>query len=230
MKRICLSILMLVAVAFAPAGAAAAGPRSLLKVLIVDGQNNHDWRATTPILKRALETSGLFQVDVATTGPDDTSDFKPEFSRYQAVLSNYNGADWPQETQRALVEYVKNGGGLVIVHAADNSFPNWKEFNQMIGLGGWGGRNEKSGPYLRLRDGKLVRDDKPGPGGHHGAQHDFLITVRSTDHPITAGIPPPGCTPKTSFTVCCAGRPKTSMCWPPPMPIRRKVGAVSRSR
>jgi uncharacterized protein len=60
----------------------------------------------------------------------------------------------------------------------------------MIGLGGWGGRNEKSGPYLRLRDGRVVRDSKPGPGGHHGTQHDFQVVVRSSDHPITAGMPP----------------------------------------
>jgi len=169
--------------------ATAAQGKDLIKVLIVDGQNNHDWKATTPLLKQSLETAGLFHVDVATSGPKDTAGFKPDFARYQVVLSNYNGADWPKETEQALVDFVKNGGGLVIVHAADNSFPNWKEFNQMIGLGGWGGRTEKSGPYVRFKDGALVRDTKPGPGGHHGTQHDFLVTVRSPNHPITAGMP-----------------------------------------
>jgi hypothetical protein len=98
-----------------------------LRVLIVDGQNNHDWKATTPLLKQELESSGLFAVDVATAPLGaDTSGFRPNFAAYRAVLSNYNGADWPRETQQGLVDYVKGGGGLVIVHAANNSFPNWK--------------------------------------------------------------------------------------------------------
>ena len=141
-------------------------------------------------MKKALEENGLCQVDVATSPPQDTTGFKPEFAKYQVVLSNYNGADWPAETQQALVDFVRNGGGLVIVHAANNSFPNWKEYNEMIGLGGWGGRNEKWGPYIRFRDGQFVRDTQPGGGGSHGAQHDFQITVRDPNHPITAGLPP----------------------------------------
>ena len=161
-----------------------------IKVLIVDGQNNHDWRATTPLMKKALEETGLFQVDVATAPPQDTAGFKPEFAKYQVVLSNYNGADWPADTQQALVDFVQGGGGLVVVHAANNSFPNWKEYNEMIGLGGWGGRNEKWGPYIRFRDGQFVRDTQPGGGGSHGAQHDFQIVVRDPNHPVTAGLPP----------------------------------------
>ena len=61
----------------------------------------------------------------------------------------------------------------------------------MIGLGGWGGRNEKSGPYVYLDDaGKLVRDESHGSGGHHGPQHPFQIVVRDAEHPITKGMPP----------------------------------------
>ena len=76
------------------------------------------------------------------------------------------------------------------IHAADNAFGRWKEYNEMIAIGGWGGRNEKSGPYLVWRDGKVVRDPKPGKGGGHGPQHEFQITVRVPNHPITKGLPP----------------------------------------
>lgn len=169
---------------------ASSSHADTLKVLIVDGQNNHDWKATTPLVKQELESSGMFQVDVATAPSGvDTSGFRPNFAAYQAVLSNYNGADWPRDTQQALVEYVKGGGGLVVVHAANNSFPHWKEYNEMIGLGGWGGRNEASGPYVRYRDGKTVRDTSAGAGGHHGAQHPFQIVIRDATHPITTGMP-----------------------------------------
>jgi len=165
--------------------------RKLLKALIVDGQNNHDWKATTPVLRKLLEETGLFAVDVATSpaGDEPMSAFKPDFAKYDVIVSNYTGKDWPQETRDALVNYMKNGGGLVVFHAADNAFPNWREWNEMIAVGGWGGRDEKSGPMVRYRDGKVVLDDSPGPGGSHGPQHEFQVTIRAPFHPIVAGLP-----------------------------------------
>ena len=59
----------------------------------------------------------------------------------------------------------------------------------MIGVGGWGGRNEKSGPYLYWKDGEIVRDTSPGPGGTHGPQHAFQLVVREPNHPVTKGLP-----------------------------------------
>ena len=171
------------------ANVAAAAPG--LKVLIVDGQNNHKWAATTPVMKELFEGSGRFTVDVATSPPKGKpmDGFKPEFAKYDVVVSNYTGADWPKETQDAFVKYIAGGGGLVIFHAADNAFPKWKEFNEMIGLGGWGGRNEASGPYVYWKDGKYVRDTSPGKGGGHGARTPYQVRHRDTEHPITKGLP-----------------------------------------
>ena len=60
----------------------------------------------------------------------------------------------------------------------------------MIGLGGWGGRSEKNGPYVYFNDdGELIRDTSPGPGGAHGPQSAFPITIRDSKHPITRGMP-----------------------------------------
>ena len=162
-----------------------------MPALIIDGQNNHDYRATTPHLKKVLEETGLFTVDVATTPAKggDMSQFKPEFKKYRVIISNYNGEPWSKETQDAFVDYVRGGGGFVSVHAADNAFPKWPEFNQMIGVGGWEGRDEKAGPYLRFRDGKWVHDTTPGRGGSHGKQHEFVIETRAPDHPIMKGLP-----------------------------------------
>ena len=161
-----------------------------LRALIVDGQNNHNWRGTTPLLRKALEVSGRFTVEVATTPEKGKwESFKPDFGKYAVVVSNYNGELWPAGTCAAFEEYMKNGGGLVVVHAADNAFPQWAEWNKMIGLGGWGGRNEKSGPYVRYRDGKIVRDTSPGGGGSHGAQQPILVECREPTHPIMAGLP-----------------------------------------
>ncbi|NND98686.1 MAG: ThuA domain-containing protein [Pirellulaceae bacterium] len=189
-----------------------------LKVLIIDGQNNHTaWPKTTAMMRQYLEETGRFTVDVQRTQftwkggdllkefplddgqtyqdlpqPKSDPDFKPKFSDYDVVVNNfgYNAAPWPDDTNAALEEFMSNGGGMVVVHAADNSFGDWDEYNKMIGLGGWGGRNEKSGPYVYVDDsGKTVRDESPGRGGNHGPQHEYQLVVRNPDHPITKGLP-----------------------------------------
>ncbi len=195
-------------------GAEAVVP---IKALIVDGQNKWHpaWPKTTQMIKQYLEETGLFTVDIQRTkyllageqekdwplkdgktyvnlkqGKTDP-DFAPDFSKYQLVIINSgNGAAaWPGETEVAFEKFMAEGGGLLVVHSADNCFPHWKAFNRMTGLGGWGGRNEKDGPYVYLNDKEeLVRDTSKGKGGGHGPQHNFELVVRH-DHPITAGLP-----------------------------------------
>ncbi|MDW7692571.1 ThuA domain-containing protein [Flammeovirgaceae bacterium SG7u.111] len=196
---------------------AQAQPK-VLKALIVDGQNNHVvWPKSTIMMKQYLEETGLFEVDVyrskftwkaereekylAMVGVGETQnlkdpksdpDFAPDFSKYDVVVSNFGwkAAPWPESTQKALEEYMEKGGGFVSVHAADNSFPKWEEYNKMIGIGGWGNRTEKDGPYVYYTDkGEIVRDYAPGGAGAHGPQHNIPITVRVADHPITKGMP-----------------------------------------
>ncbi len=185
--RVVLTLVLVLSIAatFAPAA------EGKLKVLIVDGQNNHKWAATTPVMKEVLLASGRFTVDVATSPPKGKpmDSFKPDFAAYDVVVSNYNGDSWSKDTQKALEDYMSGGGGLVILHAADNAFGKWQAFNEMIGLGGWGGRNEKSGPYVYWKDGKIVRDTSPGRGGSHGKQCPWVMETREKDHPIMAGLP-----------------------------------------
>ena len=117
---ICLLRAFVIALAF-NAGA-IAGP---MKVIIIDGQNNHDWKATTPVLKKIVEDTGLFAVEVATAPrqKEQMSSFRPPFARYKVIVSNYNGEAWSRETQDDFVKFVRDGGGFVSVHAANNSFP-----------------------------------------------------------------------------------------------------------
>ena len=167
-----------------------------LPVLVIDGQNNHNWKSTTPILKDALEKSGRFTVEVSTAPgdkapPEEWTKWRPDFSKCKAVVSNYNGQMWPMEVKIAFDNYVKGGGGFVCIPAANNSFADWPQYNQMIGLGGWNGRSEKSGPWVYVKDGALVRDTTPGPGGNHGAQFEFNVDLfgEGKEHPITKGLP-----------------------------------------
>ena len=166
-----------------------------IRVAIVDGQSGgayHNWRLGTPVLKKELEETGLFDVTVITapTSDGDFSNFKPDFSHYQAIVMNYDGPDWPADLRKQFEDYMSSGGGLVVVHAADNAFPNWPAYNLMIGIGGWRNRNEQSGPYWYWQDGKVVSDPSPGSAGQHGARLPFQITARDPEHPIIKGLPP----------------------------------------
>jgi type 1 glutamine amidotransferase len=166
-----------------------------IRVMLLDGASGgtfHNWKLTTPVLKAELEETGLFQVTVVTAPPadGDFSNFKPEFGQYQVIVSNYDAPDWPAGLRRELEQFVSQGGGLVVVHAADNAFPNWPEYNLMTGIGGWRNRDEKAGPMWYFKDGKLLSDDAAGAAGSHGARLPFQVVARASEHPIMKGLPP----------------------------------------
>lgn len=185
-----LSVTVLSALAALVVSHASAAPEPL-RALIIDGQNNHNWVETTPVMKAQLEQSGRFVVEVLTSPAkgEDMSGFKPDFAAYDVVVSNYNGDAWPEETREAFEKYMREGGGFVCVHAADNAFGNWEAYNEIIGFGGWGGRNQNSGPYLRIIDGEAVKVDEPGRAGGHGSRHEFVIDNRAPEHPVMRGLP-----------------------------------------
>ena len=194
------AVVGLVAAFASPAPAADA---EKISVLIIDGQNGHDWKATTPPIKAMLEKTGKFTVDVLTSPaapPRDADDaakqankdawaeFKPDFSKYKVVLSNYCGQPWPEDVQKSFEKFVADGGGFVAYHFAVAAFKEWDAYNQMIGMG-W--KDAKFGEGLALDDsGKEVRRAKgEGAGGSHGPAHPFEIIVRDKDHPIMKGLP-----------------------------------------
>lgn len=169
----------------------ALSAKKPIKTLVITGQNNHNWQVSHVIFKQLMENSKLFTVDYAISPEkgQDMSGFVIDFSPYQLVVLDYNGDAWPEETNRRFLSFVENGGGVVVYHAADNAFPDWEAYNEIAALGGWEGRNEKSGPYVYWQDGRLVKDSSPGPGGSHGRQHQYVLNGRTMDHPITKGLP-----------------------------------------
>lgn len=185
------AVLIVVLLAFT---SRAAAP---IAVMILDGESGgpyHDWQHVTPVLKKILDETGLFATTVVTAPPagGDFAAFMPEFSRYQVVVMNYDAPDerWPAALKTSFEQFVSGGGGLVSVHAADNAFPAWKAFNDMIGLGGWRDRTERAGSYWFYRDGALVSEPSPGRAGSHGKRVPFAVTTRDSSHPIMRGLPP----------------------------------------
>lgn len=163
-----------------------------INVMLLTGQCSqyHNWEVSSKVLKRILDEPGIFKVEAVQTPAKgaDMAAFKPDFSKYQVVVLDYEGADWPEPAREAFAKFIRDGGGLVAFHATDNAFPKWAEFNEMIGIGGWGGRTAEVGPKVRWREGKMVLDDSPGTAGHP-AKHDFLVVTRSPGHPVMQGLP-----------------------------------------
>lgn len=124
--------------------------------------------------------------------PIQSSNFSIDFEKYDVIISNL-GADsplWPETTRTNFEKYIANGGGLVVVHAANNAWGEWNEFNKMIALGAWGGRDESTGPYVYYNNsGELVHDDAEGVCGSHGPEYEFPVTTRAPEHPIMKGLP-----------------------------------------
>ncbi|MCU0228506.1 MAG: ThuA domain-containing protein [Bryobacterales bacterium] len=178
------------------AGAFSLMAAEPVRVMLLDGESGgpfHAWEQTTPYLKRMLEDTGMFRVDVVTAPPKDGdfSGFHPTWSNYKAIVMNYDAPDerWNDALRSSFERYVREGGGLVIVHAANNAFPKWKEFNRMVGVGGWRGRTEADGPMFHWLDGKIVADTSPGRGGSHGPRHQYVVDTRVPEHPIMRGLP-----------------------------------------
>ena len=186
-------LLIIVACIAASVVARAAAP---IPVMILDGESGgpyHDWQHVTPALKKMLDETGLFAVTIVTapTATADVAGFSPGFMKYRVVVLNYDAPDerWPAALKSSFEQYVSAGGGVVAVHAADNAFPGWAAFNEMMGVGGWRGRTEQAGPYWYHREGTLVSDPTPGRAGSHGRRIPFQVSVREPNHPIVKGLP-----------------------------------------
>ncbi len=194
MKSLRVYGLAIFAAFFCITGMAEAQDKKKIRVLIVDGQNNHNWKDTTPFLKKQLEVTDLFSVDVSTTPqgkritPAQWKKWDPDFSKYDVVLSNYNGQTWPAHVRKKFEKFVKNGGGLVNVHAANNRADGWTEYQKMTGLL-WK-RNSFGFRIAFDKDKKKIKVEKnEGPGAGHGPQHSYTVVTFDRTHPITEGMP-----------------------------------------
>ncbi len=133
------------------------------KVLVIGGANNHDHRFTTKSLKGMLEECGRFEVDM-TTDPKSALEDPQNVALYSAFVLDYNGPRWGEPAETNFVNAVRKGKGVVVVHAANNAFPGWVEYEKMTGLG-W----------------------RRGTGSSRF--HGFDVDVVDHYHPITKGMP-----------------------------------------
>jgi len=135
-----------------------------VRVLIFSGTNNHNWEETTPQLERILKSDPNFQVAI-TNHPETTT--AEQLAQCDVIVSNWNNVDkpdltWPESVRQAFLEFVRNGGGHVTVHAGGSSFNDWQEYHQMAAY--WGKET------------------------YHGPYHEFAVMPVDLKHPIIEGI------------------------------------------
>jgi len=224
-----------------------AATDSVVRVLIVDGVSNHDWKLTTALIRGILEPTGDFAVTVSTTpSTKDSADWdawRPRFIDYDVVIQTYNdlggGPKWPKAVQDDFEAFVRNGGGVYVWHGGNNAFSDWPAYNDMIGLG-W--RESSFGWALSVNDQGRIRRIAPGdgPGTGHGKRVDTLVK-RIGDHPIHAGLPRAWMTPDIEVYHYARGPaarievlsygfdPDTTMNWPLEWTTRYGKGRVYTS-
>lgn len=219
-----------------------------IEVLIVDGFSNHDWKQTTFVVKTILENSGLFNVAISTS-PSEPGDegwkiWRPSFMDYDVIIQNSNNIHnkdirWPGKVEDALEDYVKSGGGLYVLHSANNAFADWPEYNLMIGLG-W--RSPEEGIALQVGENGQIIEVPIGEGKKtfHGPRNDEIIYVLN-DHPINSGFPKAWLTPNMELYKYARGPAKnltvlsyakdteTKMNWPVEWTVAYGKGRVYNS-
>uniref|UniRef100_UPI004048553F ThuA domain-containing protein n=1 Tax=Mariniflexile sp. TaxID=1979402 RepID=UPI004048553F len=168
----------------------------IINVLIVDGFSNHDWKQTTFLVKKILNETGLFNVSVSTAPsvPESKAwdEWNPDFSNYDVIIQNTNNFNkknlkWPREVEKNLEQFVKSGGGLYILHSANNAFNHWSEYNLMMGPG-W--RSLDEGIAIQIdENGSLIKiPSGVGKSTYHGKRNDEVINILN-NHPINKGFP-----------------------------------------
>jgi type 1 glutamine amidotransferase len=133
-----------------------------LRVLLITGENNHNWRETTPFMKQFLEATGRYLVDV-TEQPGTFMTDAAKLAPYDVLLLNYNGKRWGEPAETNFLNAVRSGKGVSVIHAANNAFPGWEEYERLVGI------------TWRATAG-------------HGPYREFDVRYVIKDHPVTKGL------------------------------------------
>ena len=111
--------------------------------LILTGLHHpdHPWQETTPVIKESLENDERIRAEVSTD-IEDLSRF--DLKKYDFLVLNYCNWEKPEGlsagSKEAFINYLKNGGGLLIIHFADGAWhyslpgagsSDWPEFRNI---------------------------------------------------------------------------------------------------
>ena len=92
------------------------------------GGGFHPFGPCSSIAKSFLEQTGMFAVEVT----EDRNRFM-DLSEFSAVIIHTQGGQLTDEQENGLLSYVRNGGGIVGIHSAADSWTGNKGYMEMIG-------------------------------------------------------------------------------------------------
>lgn len=140
-----------------------------IRIVILSGQNVHDWKATTPFLEKLYGAQAAFKVvEVVEDVGQITA---ATFERCDVIVSNWTchpqmtGGPWTEEGKKAFGDALRAGKGLVQFHAASTACTDWEDFQEISGLT-WKWEHT-----------------------NHTQYHTFKVLIRDHDHPITKDMP-----------------------------------------
>ncbi len=149
----------------ATVSAQGAKPKPI-RVLMLTGFDvkSHPWKKTSPLVRDILEKDSNCQVFICEDlGILESS----SLDKYDVIVLNYGFWKEPEPSakgKQALLDFVKNGKGLVALHFACSAFQDWPEYQALLG-----------------------RVWKKGIGGH-GPMGQFEVKIVDQDHPIAQGV------------------------------------------
>jgi type 1 glutamine amidotransferase len=148
-----------------------------IQALILTGHDGpfHKWRETSQAIKDALEQDERIKVRIIE---DPEFLASGDLQGYDVIVQNYVNWERPGLSDKAktgLVNYLKAGKGLVVVHFANGAFHSslpgaekgdWPEYRKIV---------------------RRVWDHKDKKTGHDG-YGPFRVHITNVKHPITEGI------------------------------------------
>jgi uncharacterized protein len=142
-----------------------ANAQQPMRAVIISGENSfngHVWKETSPAVKAILDEGKAFQsVDIQF---DPNYIASEAFLAYDVAVFDFRNAKplaQDAAAQANLLKFLEQGKGLVTIHWANNAFPYWNEYANIVGRS------------------QVSRHDKRGP---------FTVRITDQNHPITRGM------------------------------------------
>ena len=212
------------------------GSTNRIRVLIVDGFSNHDWRRTTACVRGILAAANLFDVAVSTI-PAQASDpgyaqWCPRFGDYDVVIQtcndlNGNGPPWPPGRACPLRPSSAMAAASSSCTRATTHSPTGTPTTTSSASGG--GRRSSAPPCKSTKTARWRIPPGQGNGTGHAARTDRVVH-RLGDHPIHAGMPAAWMTPLIEVYTFTRGPAEniSVLSWPGPQSAWTVADGVGR--
>lgn len=165
-----------------------------IRILIITGAapyGYHDWERNIEVIEPRLKAFGMTDIDYhIARGLEDWRKWEGDYSDYDAIVIIYYWSQAPEGELEKLDRYIRDGGGLLVVHSALAGFWNQEIFDQWTGIA-YREHEPDYGYNLAFdNEGKqMIRSPGEGGGSAHAPIGTFLIHAQTPDHPIMKGLP-----------------------------------------